>query len=374
VLLALGLGVAATLVRDGPDPDSLAIAIPGVALLAAFAAIEGIPARARFPAVALVLLVGVVGSADAIAARWARTPLDRAEDWIRTNVPPGAPVLIEADAVEEKTYFEGETHQVLELPARGSEGTEASLYYDPAYTRYFPWTVLRDLTESERRAADDPTLTRAAVHAWMQEAWNAAARFDSGRSRASGVTIFARPADLALEDESIRSIASRFEGSDLTAVRDTSRTLGDWLVRGGSILRSIGELEGARAFLQPAVARDSTNVEAQYQLGLVYLIAELDEQAKARFLVGMFYDPAHGGLHFNLAVLLEKEEDFEGAETEYRAAILLLEDPVPAHARLGALLARTGDYAGALEELTIIRQLAPGGEADTFLAELLGNP
>jgi Flp pilus assembly protein TadD len=56
-----------------------------------------------------------------------------------------------------------------------------------------------------------------------------------------------------------------------------------------------------------------------------------------------------------------------GAESAYRRAVLLLEDPVPAHTRLGALLALRGDLDEARLELATVRRLARGGEADQYL-------
>ena len=54
---------------------------------------------------------------------------------------------------------------------------------------------------------------------------------------------------------------------------------------------------------------------------------------------------------------------------EYLAAITHLEDPSPAHARLGALLAREGNLEGARAHLAELVARDPNGEATQFLAE-----
>jgi hypothetical protein len=90
-------------------------------------------------------------------------------------------------------------------------------------------------------------------------------------------------------------------------------------------------------------------------------------------LAALDRDPRHGGAHFNLGTLLELEGDVRGAETEYRAAIVDLEDPVPAHVRLGELLAAQGRLDEARAELDVVRRLRPDGEERRILEESLRN-
>ena len=137
------------------------------------------------------------------------------------------------------------------------------------------------------------------------------------------------------------------------------------------MLRSVGMLRDAIAFLSVAVVRNPDNAEIRFQLGLVYLLAEENALAQEQLLLGLLVNPEHGGIHFNLGTILQDQQDYLGAETEYRAAIRLLEAPAPAHARLGSTLLELGDRVGAEEELRRVRDLAPGSDADGYLSSLL---
>jgi tetratricopeptide (TPR) repeat protein len=272
----------------------------------------------------------------------------------------------------EKYAKDGKVFQLLDLSGDGTKGSEVPVRYDPDLARCFRWVVLQDIP-----AARDETTEvahRREFHEFIRSSWRLAARFEPGRSRVPGVIVCVQPSDFEPDEARMESLRSRLNEAELSSVRDTSRAFSEWLVRGGAIFRSVGAFPEAKAFLLPAVARDSTWAEAQFQLGLVYLLEEDDAKAKECFLLGMFHDPSHGGIHYNLGTVLEKGGDMQGAETEYRAATLLLEDPTPAHARLGALLAQVGDLEGAAEELQRLRQIDPGGEAERFLAEFLGAP
>jgi tetratricopeptide (TPR) repeat protein len=210
-----------------------------------------------------------------------------------------------------------------------------------------------------------------------------AARFEAKSPTDLALSIYERPdefgsadleADELGENDNARTLLLLLRDRDLIAVRDTSRAHRDWLLRGGKILRGSGDLAGALAFLGRAADSDPKDAEIQFQIGLVHLIREDKDAAKANFLAGMLQDPEHGGIHFNLATILEDEGDLLGSEIEYRAATLHLDDPAPAHARLGGVLMKLGRSDEARGELERVRRLAPGSDAEQYLSRALSTP
>jgi tetratricopeptide (TPR) repeat protein len=185
--------------------------------------------------------------------------------------------------------------------------------------------------------------------------------------------VYRRPDGWELPLDELGPVISRLAGPDVSAVRDTSTAYTHWLVDGGAALRVSGDLGGARKLLAAAAEHAPDDPEAHYELGLVHLFTGRLDDAKASLLQALSADPFHGETHYNLGLVLEREGDLDGAETEYRAAALSLVDPVPAHARLGALLARRGRFEEARDQLETIRRLAPGGDAEAFVAAALGD-
>jgi Flp pilus assembly protein TadD len=393
ILAATAGSLLLAVLRSGPDPTALCVALPGVGLLAA-RAIAGAPSGRAF-AGAAALLAAALGTAGLLASRWAPTPQERAAAWIRGNVPANAPLLVEdpdvlvptpaglealralaaigrvaAERVEEYAPS-GKT--LFPVPLGGGAARERALWYDPNLAQFFPWMVLReripdDGAEAELEAA------RRVFHEYFREAWTEAARFPSGLSRAAAVVVLSRPEGFELDRKRLAPLAPVLASRELQAVRDTSTAFTQWLREAGASLRAGGELAGARGFLDLAVTRDSTDAETWVQLALVHLARGRDEDAKADLVKGLELDPFHGGIHYHLGVVLESEGDPAGAETEYRAAITYLSDPRAAHARLGALLFARGDAAGARAELATLKSVDPFGDATRVLEELLGSP
>jgi tetratricopeptide (TPR) repeat protein len=201
--------------------------------------------------------------------------------------------------------------------------------------------------------------------------WETRARFDSNRPEEPGITILARPRSFEMDRESHRELFVELGGDELTAVRDSSRAFTDWLVRGGTMLRSVGELAGADGYLRAAESRDDRRADVHFQLALVSILVEHWDAAKGSLLRALAVDEKLGDAHYNLGMVFEREGDVPGAEASYRAAILFSDDPLNAHARLGALLAREGDVEGALEELRTIRDIDPNSEAFRHLSAIL---
>lgn len=386
LLATVGASFLATLLLGARDPARLAVAMPGVLLFAGLALPASLPARVRGAAIALVFVWTFAGTAPKIAGRWTAGPGEKARAWVERSVPPGSPILVEGDirlgarerqrelrsavAAGEATteelaaYTASPLVQPLELPAHGASPDERALFYDPNVAKLFEWILLADRPPD---ADDHPARFRT----WVEAHWDAVGRFGSVDPQRGSFTMFRRPSGFEYEPESALPLVEMLGAPEAIAVRDTSRAFTDWALRSGIMFRAVGQAWPAKGLLRLAAMRDSTNVRAHFELGLVHLILEEDDEAKAAFLAGLDVDPYHGGIHYNLGTLLEKHGDVAGAEVEYLAAIAHLDDPTPAHARLGALLAARGDIAGAQAHLAELVARDPESDAVQFLVEAI---
>ncbi|MFN8180021.1 MAG: tetratricopeptide repeat protein [bacterium] len=399
LVAAVGIFVA-TLARNGAESALLAGALPGVFLFAGLALADPREGESAFPAsrlfVALALLAAAIGCARFVASRWAPRPAVAASDWIRRNLPDGAAFLLEepdvlvptakglaalkelsaegvVPAKDVEAYAAGsKTFGPVPLPATGTQGAEAELFYDPNLAQFFPWMILRDPIPKDG-ASPELEKVRRLFHEYFRATWKEVATFAPGASRAPRLVVLQRPDKFELDRARLGPMGRVLGSAGMTRLRDRSQTLTAWVKQAGVELLAAGELPGARGFNLLATQRDSTDADAHFQLARVYLLRGRNDDAKQSLLTVLSLDPAHGGAHYNLGVILEDEGDVAGAETEYRAAIQFLPQPAIAHARLGALLAGRGDFAAARRELDTVRSLDPAGEADRYLTHVLGG-
>jgi tetratricopeptide (TPR) repeat protein len=269
----------------------------------------------------------------------------------------------------------GKVFQPVPLPASGATGLEAALFYDPNIAQFFRWIVLRDLPAPRPDDPDELVRTRSVFHDYFREDWEVAARFDPGLSRGPGITVIRRPEGFEEVDRArLVPLVGVLDGPVLEETRQESRRFQEWIRSAGIAFRQVNDLVPALRFLDQAVHRDPQDVEARYQRALVLLQAERPDLAKSDLLEALAHDPYRGGIHYNLGTILEQEGDLTGAFTEYEAAIRYLDDPAPAHARLGALLVRLGREAEAREHLETLRRIAPGSASEELLRSVLGSP
>ncbi len=405
ILAATAAAALVSLLRVGPAAASLAVALPGAAILAGLGVgaprggrDRGFPAPlARAAAVIALIAAGAITAGD-LAARYATPPAERAAEWIRRNLPNGAPFLLEEPdvlvatprglraltdlagagqaprAVLEEYARGSKTFRPVPLPPAGVQGREAALFYDPNLALFFPWMILRDTPPPPAAPAERREAQRM-FHEYFLSAWTEVARFPAGRGRAAGLVVLQRPDSVVTVDrERLAPLGVILAGESMMAVRDSSAAFTGWLRDGGEALMSGAQIVGALGFLEVAASRDSTDAEIFHRLAQAYLLHGRAADAKSASLTGLAIDPFHGGIHYNLAVALEAEGDLDGAETEYRAAIAQMAEPSVAHARLGGVLLARGDVAGARAELDTVRRLAPGEEADRYLTGVLGDP
>jgi tetratricopeptide (TPR) repeat protein len=268
----------------------------------------------------------------------------------------------------------GKVFQPVPLPAPGTRGLEAALCYDPNLAQFFRWIVLGD-PEPDWREDPDLVTARTVFHDYFTQDWETVARFGPGISRRPGVTVLRRRDDYAQLDRSrLTGLAGIVDTEPANELRAGSETYLEWVTAAGTAFRQVNELIPAGRFLDFATRLDSTRVEPRYQHALVELQRGDLAMAKERLLGALMLDTGHGGLLYNLGTVLEAEGELDGAAIQYAAAILYLDDPTPAHARLGALLVQFGRADEAREHLEAIRRLAPGSEAEQHLEELLGPP
>lgn len=394
-LAAVGLA----LLRRGADPAALTIAVPGLALLATGEIVRltrsGDMARARL-ILGLALLFPVLGLGRAVANQWIDTPREAAEAWVRMHVEPNAPILMEdpdldlptaegarqlnalvqagrLDAARLATYVApGKTFAPVSLTPPVTEPMEPALFYDPNLAESFQWMILKDLPveEDESETAEVRTC-RKLFHEYFRSAWTEAARFPAGPEGGDGLTILHRPEGFELDLEALGKIGFVLTRRHMLQLRERSQAFTDWALLAGQAFLEAGETKPARSLLGMASEREPDNPEARFQFALALALLGSRERAQEELLQGLALDPYHGGIHYQLGVLLEEQDDLEGAEVEYRAAIEYQEDPQFARASLGGLLVRQGDLTGAAEQLAILRREHPNAESTRYLAGIL---
>jgi tetratricopeptide (TPR) repeat protein len=368
---ATAAGALIALLRQGADPNSLAVVVPGAALLAAVAAarprdvLPGLPAMAGRAVFAAALLLALGSSARAIAVSRSASPARDAERWMATHLPDGLPVLYDEPDLEVPAMGpDGTGFNPVRVPPAGSRAEDAPAFYQAELARRFPVLVLRD-----------PPATAGPVRRefwrFFREEWHEGFRTGEGEYPLSAVTVLARPEGWEPDSAKIARVDERLREGQLPAMRDTSRTYAEWIVGAARAMRNAGALGEAQAFLDLAQERADWRAEVFFEQGLLHLLAQRRDLAMSSMLDALQRDPRHGGAHFNLGTLLEIQGDVRGAETEYRAAIVNLEDPVPAHVRLGELLAALGRLDEARGELDRVRRLRPGSQEQAVLEQAL---
>lgn len=401
VVFATGGAFVAALLRQGAAADALTLALPGIAVLAGLALGAIRVPGARRPAVALVVLVTLaapaVDAARYLSASIAPHPARGLAEWLKRNAPDGSVLLSEElplplptpEGIEQmkalaaqgavsparlKEFLgDGRSFHVVPLPPALSDPKDAVLFYDPNLAARFRYLVLRDLP-----AADEPgdviARTRRLFHDYFRRAYQPRGRFGARVAGEEPLSIYMRGDGFELDRDGLASIARILTSDEYRIRRDESRAFTDWALQAGTALLRGGDADGARAYLGMAVERDPELVEARYQYARALTLLDDLDHAKQELMAGMTRDPYHGGIHLHLGALLEQEGDVEGALTEYLAAIRQLEDPVPAHGRLGLLLARIGRTDEARGQLAELRATAPGAEVTRRLEALLGAP
>jgi tetratricopeptide (TPR) repeat protein len=366
VAIATGLLLVLALLREGPDPLTLGLVLPGIALLAGLAVGRASAKTGRW-LLAAALLVALFGGTRAIASNRGPGPADAATEWVTRNVPNGAPVLVAEPELRLPAFDLAsgtKGFQSIPLPATGTLGDEADSFLDPDLAGRFGWLVMRDPPPGARPL-------RRAFHDFFSAEWKTAARFGERAYPASAVSVLQRPDAWKPDSARAAMMSSRFER--VAALRDTSTAFAKWALSAGEAFRASGDIDAAAAMLALARGRGGANAELSFEIGLTRLLEQHYDEAMSALHDAIRIDPGHGPAHYNLGTLLEREGDLNGAETEYRAAIPRLDDPTPAHTRLGVVLARKGNIEDARAELESVRRLAPGSDAEAVLREAIAK-
>lgn len=401
VVFATGGAFLVALLRQGPAADALTLTLPGLAVLAGLALGRVRVPGARRPAVAVVVLVALaapaVGAARYLSASIAPHPARGLAEWLKRNAPDGSVILAEGvplplptpDSIEQMKALaaqgsisrdrlaeflgDGRSFHVVPLPPALADPKDTVLFYDPNLAARFRYLVLRDLPEADE-PGDVIARTRRLFHEYFRRAYQARGRFGARVAGEEPLSIYMRGEGFELDRDDLAGIARILTSDEYRIRRDESRAFTDWALLAGTALLRGGDAEGARAYLGMAVERDPDLVEARYQYARALTLLDELDHAKQELMAGMARDPYHGGIHLHLGALLEQEGDLEGALTEYLAATRQLDDPAPAHGRMGLLLARIGRIDEARGQLAELRAMAPGAEVTRRLEGLLGAP
>lgn len=117
--------------------------------------------------------------------------------------------------------------------------------------------------------------------------------------------------------------------------------------KAGFMLETTGNVSDARAFYDQAVADDPTGNGQLFGIGAFHDAAGQLKAAAAAYTARLSLRPEDAGLHFILATVQDRLHAWPDAIRLYRAAITLDATQPEWHRRLGTLLEKSGDFAGA---------------------------
>jgi Tfp pilus assembly protein PilF len=144
----------------------------------------------------------------------------------------------------------------------------------------------------------------------------------------------------------------------VTALRDDARTL----VQRGMKLADAGELKGAIAVHEAALARDPSLAHAHGNLISLYGRTRDWSKAEAHYRAVVDLGVNLGDAHYDFGVLLGLQEKWDLAEQAYRQAIAVNPHHAQAHNNLGQILERrrhlddaAGSYRQAVESQPAFR-------------------
>jgi tetratricopeptide (TPR) repeat protein len=121
--------------------------------------------------------------------------------------------------------------------------------------------------------------------------------------------------------------------------------------------------------LQQAIAQDSTDSTAYYQLARMFQARGAMGQSLEMYQNVARLDPLNAGAQNDLGVLYFQRGNLKDAETTLRRATALDPFSPQAHYNLGLLLLRTGRRSDAQQEFNRAAQNAPAGSAGQVFAE-----
>lgn len=116
-----------------------------------------------------------------------------------------------------------------------------------------------------------------------------------------------------------------------------------------TMLRELGDHDGALAQAREVLVRDPRNVGALAEVGRAYRAREQYDIAEIVFRKALDLGES-AVLHNDLGLLELARGDTQAAFEQFRAAIAIDAAYAPAHLNQGAVLLRAGDYAGAEAE------------------------
>jgi len=145
---------------------------------------------------------------------------------------------------------------------------------------------------------------------------------------------------------------TRWPGADdpvlaaVTVLKDDALTH----LQKGIALAAAGDLEGAIAEHEAAVARDPKFAQAHANLISLYARARNWEKVEEHYRATVALGFSLGDAHYDYAVVLTQQEKWDLAEQAYRKAIDVNPLHAPAHNNLGQLLERRQQYDEAARE------------------------
>jgi tetratricopeptide (TPR) repeat protein len=242
-------------------------------------------------------------------------------------------------------------------PRRGPRGTYRFSFQDIVLLR----------AASERVRSRVPARRVRRARRKLLEQLPSGRPLSSVRVTAAGDQVVVREAGVAWQPDSgqtvldfeVSEIAARLEAATdrrvVEAADDEGMDSEDWYLLGVDL--DAAAPERARGAYERAIALDSTNADAQVNLGrLLHESGEIDE-ADRHYRAALAADPSHAVAAFNLGTALEDRARRDEAVAAYRLAIEIDPAFTDAHFNLARLYEAAGMRVEALRHLRSYRAL-----------------
>jgi Flp pilus assembly protein TadD len=153
------------------------------------------------------------------------------------------------------------------------------------------------------------------------------------------------------------------------------------LIAEGEARLAAGDLDGALAVLQRAVAATPTSALAHSKLGIVYVHKRQWDTASSEFAKAIQLDPAYAPAYSNLGNVYRERGQLDQAIAQYQKAVSIDPDYWVAHQNLGIVYKQQGRIAEAVREFKTATRLSlrspgpggPGGPAQRLRTGCLGS-
>lgn len=196
----------------------------------------------------------------------------------------------------------------------------------------------------------------------MARAYNSGVENIQNKNYTDAVTDFTKCLDFDdnyamayLQRGRVKAELGQFDAAinDLDMAISKDRDLGEAYFYKGFLLSATDTSGISREHLLLAIEKGFENAEANYQLGLMYLLDGEDDKALIYFNKAILMKDDMGLAYHDRAGIKRRLGDYNGALYDYKTAVNYMEEFPVAYSNMGSVKIVLGDYKGAIEDFNI---------------------